>query len=53
MIRVDLACGRRHRTVRFVEVPVSERRELLLELSRQMAKVHRDLMVTNGLAGDN
>ncbi len=50
---VDLARGRRHRTVRFVEVPISERRQLLLELSRQMAKVHRDRMVTNGLAADN
>jgi deazaflavin-dependent oxidoreductase (nitroreductase family) len=50
---VDLAQGRRHRTVRFVEVPVSERRQLLLELAGQMAKVHRDRMVTNGLAADN
>jgi deazaflavin-dependent oxidoreductase (nitroreductase family) len=50
---VDLAHGRRHRTVRFVEVPVSERRQLLSDLAGQMAKVHRDRMVTNGLAADN
>ena len=50
---VDLAHGRRHRTVRFVEVPVSERGQLLLDLAGQMAKVHRDRMVTNGLAADN
>lgn len=50
---VDLARGRRHRTVRFVEVPLSERGQLLLELAGQMAKVHRDRMVTNGLAADN
>jgi deazaflavin-dependent oxidoreductase (nitroreductase family) len=50
---VDLAHGRRHRTVRFLEVPVSERGKLLLDLARQLAKVHRDRMVTNGLAADN
>jgi deazaflavin-dependent oxidoreductase (nitroreductase family) len=50
---VDLGHGRRHRTVRFVDVPVSERRQLLLDLAGQMAKVHRDRMVTNGLAADN
>ncbi len=50
---VDLAHGRRHRTVRFLEVPVSERGKLLLDLARQLAKVHRDRMVSNGLAADN
>jgi deazaflavin-dependent oxidoreductase (nitroreductase family) len=50
---VDLARGRRHRTVRFVEIQVPERRQLLLELARQMPKVHRDRMVTNGLAATN
>ena len=50
---VDLAHGRRHRTVRFVEVPVPERTHLLLDLAGQLAKVHRDRMVTNGLAADN
>jgi deazaflavin-dependent oxidoreductase (nitroreductase family) len=50
---VDLAHGRRHRTVRFVEVPRPERGQLLLELAGQLAKMHRDRMVTNGLAADN